>query len=212
MILNLAISTSYAINFLDLEVSHWAYKDIMLLANQGIINGYEDGTYMPEQAVTRGEFLKLIMVALYEGNEYFEVNNFKMVHWAMPYAIEAAESGYLMNGTSIADLNNYISRKEMVNILAKICIQNKIQKNEYGGIIQFSDIDFYLSELNTAIQVAYSIDEKDAYDREVNNLIAFAKANQSKSNLIIITYEEEKIIEVDGFLINVVPLKKFLLN
>ena len=74
------------------------------------------------------------------------------------------------------------------------------------------DIDFYLSELNTAIQVAYSIDEKDAYDREVNNLIAFAKANQSKSNLIIITYEEEKIIEIDGFLINVVPLKKFLLN
>lgn len=141
MILNLTISTSYAINFSDLEVSHWAYKDIMLLANQGIINGYEDGTYMPEQAVTRGEFLKLIMVALYEGNEYFEVNNFKMVHWAMPYAIEAAESGYLMDGTSIADLNNYISRKEMVNILAKICIQNKIQKNEYGGIIQFSDID-----------------------------------------------------------------------
>lgn len=141
MILNLAISTSYAISFSDLEVSHWAYKDIMLLANQGIINGYEDGTYMPEQAVTRGEFLKLIMVALYEGNEYFEVNNFKIVHWAMPYAIEAAESGYLMDGTSIADLNNYISRKEMVNILAKICIQNKIQKNEYGGIIRFSDID-----------------------------------------------------------------------
>lgn len=75
-----------------------------------------------------------------------------------------------------------------------------------------ADIDFYLSELNTAIQVAYSIDEKDAYDRVVNNLIAFAKANQSKSNLIIITYEEEKIIEIDGFLINVVPLKKFLLN
>lgn len=75
-----------------------------------------------------------------------------------------------------------------------------------------ADIDFYLSELNTAIQVAYSIDEKDAYDREVNNLIAFAKANQSKSNLIIITYEEEKIIEIDEFSINVVPLKKFLLN
>lgn len=75
-----------------------------------------------------------------------------------------------------------------------------------------ADIDFYLSELNTAIQVAYSIDEKDAYDRVVNNLIAFAKANQSKSNLIIITYEEEKIVEIDGFLINVVPLKKFLLN
>jgi predicted AAA+ superfamily ATPase len=75
-----------------------------------------------------------------------------------------------------------------------------------------ADIDFYLSELNTAIQVAYSIDEKDTFDREVGNLIAFAKANQSKSNLIIITYEEEKIIEIDGFLIKAIPLKKFLLS
>lgn len=75
-----------------------------------------------------------------------------------------------------------------------------------------ADIDFYLSELNTAIQVAYSIDEKDAYDREVNSLIAFAKTNHSKSNLMIVTYEEEKIIEIDGFLIKVIPLKKFLLN
>jgi len=75
-----------------------------------------------------------------------------------------------------------------------------------------ADIDFYLSELNTAIQVAYSIDEKDVYDREVDNLIAFARANHSKSNLIIVTYEEEKIIETDGFLIKVIPLKKFLLN
>lgn len=75
-----------------------------------------------------------------------------------------------------------------------------------------ADIDFYLSELNTAIQVSYSINEKEAYDREVSNLIAFAKADHSKSNLIIVTYEEEKTIEIDGYLINVVPLKKFLLN
>ncbi len=75
-----------------------------------------------------------------------------------------------------------------------------------------ADIDFFLSELNTAIQVSYSINEKEAYDREVSNLIAFAKTDHSKSNLIIVTYEEEKTIEIDGFLIKVVPLKKFLLN
>ena len=142
MILNLTISNSYAISFSDLQTSHWAYKDIMLLAEQGIINGYTNGTYMPEQAVTRGEFLKLIMVALYEGNEYFETNNFKIGHWAMAYAIEAAQSGYLMDGTSISNLDNYITRKEMVNILAKICLQNKIQKKEYGEIINFSDTEF----------------------------------------------------------------------
>lgn len=71
---------------------------------------------------------------------------------------------------------------------------------------------FFLSEFNTVIQVAYSVNEKDAYDREVNSLIAFAKTNHSKSNLMIVTYEEERIIEIDDLLIKVVPLKKFLLS
>ena len=75
-----------------------------------------------------------------------------------------------------------------------------------------ADIDFYLSEFNTAMQVAYSVNEKDAYDREVNSLIAFTKTNHSKSNLMIVTYEEERIIEIDGLLIKVVPLKNFLLS
>jgi len=70
----------------------------------------------------------------------------------------------------------------------------------------------YLCEFNVAIEVAYSVNEKDVYDREVNSLIGFAKTNHSKSNLMIVTYEEEKIIEIDGLLIKVVPLKKFLLS
>lgn len=74
------------------------------------------------------------------------------------------------------------------------------------------DIDFYLSDSNTAIQVAYSINDHETYDREIENLISFAKDSKEPSKLIIITYQEEKTIEIDGFNINVIPLAKFLLN
>lgn len=133
------LSSTFAITFSDLDSNHWAYQEITALTEAGIINGYENGTYQPERAVSRGEFLKLIMVALYEGNEYFETNNFHIGHWATPYAIEAAESGYLMSGTSVDRLNDNISRLEMVHILAKICIDNRIQKAESSEAISFQD-------------------------------------------------------------------------
>lgn len=134
------ITSTFALTFSDLSTYHWAYNNIMSLTKAGVINGYDDGTYKPENAVTRGEFLKLIMVALYEGNEYFEINNFKVLHWATPYALEAAQSGYLMDGTSVDNLGANISRLEMVHILSKVCLDNRIQKTEIVEKISFSDV------------------------------------------------------------------------
>ena len=74
------------------------------------------------------------------------------------------------------------------------------------------DIDFYLSDSNTAIQVAYSIEDIEVYNREVNNLISFAKESKEKASLLLITYQEEKTVKIDGYQIDVIPLSKFLQN
>ena len=74
------------------------------------------------------------------------------------------------------------------------------------------DIDLYLSDSNTAIEVAYSIGDGDAYNREVFNLVEFNKTSKEVARLIIVTYEEERTIKVDDKIIEAVPLKKFLLN
>lgn len=75
-----------------------------------------------------------------------------------------------------------------------------------------TDIDFYVSNENTAIQVAYSLNDKMVYDHEVNNLLEFAKNNKKRTKLLIITYEEEKIIDVGDYKIQVLPLVKYLLQ
>ena len=74
------------------------------------------------------------------------------------------------------------------------------------------DIDFYLSDSNTAIQVAYALDEAETYQRETRNLIEFARNNDGDATLMIITYEEDRTLIVDEKTIKVVPLKKFLLD
>lgn len=75
------------------------------------------------------------------------------------------------------------------------------------------DIDLYLSNSNTAIQVAYSINDYDAYNKEISNLIEFANSSKDKKyRLIIVTYDEERNIEIDNKKIEVISLKNFLLN
>lgn len=46
--------------FKDVPETHWAYKAIEELAEMGIINGYEDGTFKPDEAVTRAELATML--------------------------------------------------------------------------------------------------------------------------------------------------------
>jgi len=50
--------------FSDLSPSHWAYNDIMDMVEMGILSGYPDGTFRPNNVVTRAEFAKIMVQAL----------------------------------------------------------------------------------------------------------------------------------------------------
>lgn len=78
-------------------------------------------------------------------------------------------------------------------------------KSKQTGI----DIDFYLPEQACAIQVSYALG--DAEERGTRSLISFAKKTEGVKKLIIVTNEEERRIEKDGYEIDVIPIHKFLL-
>ena len=52
----------------------------------------------------------------------------------------------------------------------------------------------------------------DAYEREVGNLKKFVGTTTEPHRYVIVTYEEEKIIDDSDIKIEVVPLMKFLLK
>lgn len=71
------------------------------LSDFSIINGYEDGTFKPDNTITRAEFAKIIIAAT---NLYMDVsysNSFKDIngHWA-EYYVYAAQSVGIINGVS----------------------------------------------------------------------------------------------------------------
>lgn len=54
--------------FPDVAPDHWAAKQIEELSSAGIIVGYPDGTFQPDENVTRAEFASMAIKALGQQN------------------------------------------------------------------------------------------------------------------------------------------------
>ncbi len=50
-------------NFSDMATSTWCYKYVVELSDAKVIDGYTDGTFKPNNTITYGAALKLIMLA-----------------------------------------------------------------------------------------------------------------------------------------------------
>jgi predicted AAA+ superfamily ATPase len=73
------------------------------------------------------------------------------------------------------------------------------------------EVDFYIPDDCTAIQVCYNLDNTDGtWDREVKALLKIAEVLECKK-LLIITRDAERTIEMNGKVIEVIPIWKWLL-
>lgn len=74
------------------------------------------------------------------------------------------------------------------------------------------EVDFVVPDASMAVQVCYNmIDSEGTFERETSALVRLQSRIKSNRN-IIVTYEEEGIIEKDGLEIEVIPAWKFLLR
>jgi predicted AAA+ superfamily ATPase len=88
-------------------------------------------------------------------------------------------------------------------------------RQEYGDELHFfqgkTEVDFYLPESKTAIQVAYSMQDTDTRKREINGLVELSQSFEIKKCLII-TKDDEETITRSGVDIQVIPVRKWLLG
>lgn len=73
------------------------------------------------------------------------------------------------------------------------------------------EVDFYLPDAEQLIQVSYSLDDPDTLQRETEALTKVAK-HMNVNDLLIITKDEETVLEKDGKTIKVVPLWKWVVE
>ncbi|BAT53272.1 hypothetical protein NOS3756_22310 [Nostoc sp. NIES-3756] len=86
-------------SFSDVSSDYWAQPFIQALAQRNIIAGFPDGTYRPNQAVTRAEFAALIQKAFnQQAVRQLSGSGFSDVpanYWASEAIREAYETGFL---------------------------------------------------------------------------------------------------------------------
>jgi len=108
--------------FADLA-SHWAAADVLFLAGQGIVQGFPDGTYRPEQPTSRGEFLALLarqvgIAPLSEGPT--PVAAVPTDHWAVPVLRAMAVAGVVRSSEGDPlDLDGAVTRREMARWIVR---------------------------------------------------------------------------------------------
>ncbi len=87
-------------SFTDVAPSHWAYNQIVALAEMGILNGYADNTFKCDANITREEFAKVVVAAFDlkdNGGEYTAYSDVNSSHWASSFIKIASVNG-VING------------------------------------------------------------------------------------------------------------------
>ncbi len=117
----LNFSICFAVEFSDVSKEHWAYEFINKLSNDGVINGFEDGSFRPSESLTKAQFIKLMVssdkILIQKMNSLLTDYSVDR-QWYESY-FDIAENYYLLpENYEKNDLNSPISRKDMSEILS----------------------------------------------------------------------------------------------
>jgi len=78
--------------FKDVKNGQWYTKYVMTAANEGIINGYPDGSFRPANTINTAEFLKMITLTFkIKLNKSYNYKDVKTSNWFSKYAGTAKE-------------------------------------------------------------------------------------------------------------------------
>ena len=120
----------------DFKETHWAHKDVMSLVEMGVINGYEDGTFRPDNNITHAEMAKIITIAFdLQGNDESnnetenettayglkrDIKNYSPNEWWSEFALIAVDYYYPGGLSSAYNSADEVSRRQVAVVLVNI--------------------------------------------------------------------------------------------
>lgn len=108
----------------DVPTEKWCNNSISVMTNLGVITGYPNGNFGPEDYVTRGELATIAArFARLNGSETVASRSFSDIsgHWAEKYILFAANVGWLSGYTDGSFRpDEYITRSEFIAIVNRM--------------------------------------------------------------------------------------------
>lgn len=138
---NVMITTSFS----DVSNDAWYATAVKTMASLGMMSGYPDGTFRPDEPITRAEFATVALAFAYEPDNarcsYLDVSTSA---WYYPYVAQATTYGWIggyPGGTFRP--NNSITRVEVCvivnNMLGRTPDEDYIDRNE-DELVNFVDL------------------------------------------------------------------------
>ncbi|MBO5454632.1 MAG: S-layer homology domain-containing protein [Clostridia bacterium] len=140
--------------FSDLDNHEWAHEAIMLLYDWGVINGKGEGIFDPDGAVTREEFVKMLMLAIAVNDEagvlpFTDVTENDWFYKTVSYAYKAG----ITKGITETEfgVGTAITRQDMAVMLDKAMSAASISVSVTGAVT-FTDSDQIADYAKSAVE------------------------------------------------------------
>lgn len=163
--------SDYPQRFWDVPKDHWAFGYISELVDKGVLNGYEDGSFRPDDTVTRAEWAKIMVLAaglppvygFETPDRYFDSHFWDMHdHWANPY-VNAAEDYLSAYGDGSFKPDQAAVREDVTVSMVKLKGYD-VSKVDYSYLSRFSDINSISNSLKAYVAVAVEKELIDGFE------------------------------------------------
>ena len=135
--------------------AHWAKDAVNSLAKSGIIGGFPDGTFKPDEAVTRAQFTVMVARALgLSSDEKCALTDVLEGSWYEKSISAAVKSGIVTGkGDGKFYPDEYIKRQDAILILHR-AFSDKLQKGEVSSFTDSEKISDYAKAAIEALSAA----------------------------------------------------------
>lgn len=116
-----SLAQSFAASFTDVN-GHWAESYVSQWTDKDYVKGYQDGTFKPNNLITRAEFMTIVNKAFgYNSESEINFSDVKSSDWFYKEVKKAVAAGYISGYENMTMMpNKTISRQEAAVIIAKI--------------------------------------------------------------------------------------------
>ena len=153
-------SLSELSKYSDIADVLWAEEAILALTEKGILSGYGDGTFRPNNTITRAEFVKMLTLAFgfTDGTETLDFLDVEENDWYAPF-VRIGVKNNIINGVGNGRFaaQDHITRQDLV-VMCKRALDAVDIKINTANNVAFADVDKVADYARDAVLAFYSED------------------------------------------------------